>query len=53
MDNLTNVLQEQVDSQAADLISKTLMESASNCSIHDLLDSYELTDLLYRESDTY
>lgn len=53
MDNLTNVSSELVDSQAADLIYKTLMDKSSNCSVQDLLDGYELTDYLYREQDSY
>jgi len=53
MDNLTNVLPEQADSAAADQISRTLMEKSSSCSIHDLLDSYEITDYYYqRHGDT-
>ena len=48
MDNSTNVLQEQADSQAADQISRTLMEKSSNCSIQDLLDGYEITDYYYQ-----
>ena len=41
MDNLTNVLQEQDDSQVADQTSKTLTEESKSYSTVDLLDPYE------------
>lgn len=41
MDNLTNVLLEQDDSQAVDQTSKTSMEKSKSYSTVDLLDPYE------------
>jgi hypothetical protein len=47
MDNLTNVLQEQDDSQVVDQTCKTLMEKSNSYSIQDLLDVYERIDRDY------